>query len=226
VSAAGLLGAGLAGWAGFCLGAQAAGIGGLRRGPRGGRAVSLTFDDGPDPVHTPQVLDILARAGVAATFFLVGRRARAAPDLARRIAGEGHDLGNHTWSHRRLWLAGPGATRDEIERGHEAVARAAGQAPCFFRPPWGLANLAVGPALARLGTPAVLWTVQPEGLGPVAPVRQLDRSLARAEPGAIYDLHDADGVPGAGARLVAYLPALIERLRRGGYALVRLRDLV
>jgi peptidoglycan/xylan/chitin deacetylase (PgdA/CDA1 family) len=188
--------------------------------------VALTFDDGPDPVHTPHVLDILARAEVTATFFLIGRRASAAADLARRIAGDGHELGNHTWSHPRLWLAGPGATRDEIERGHEAVARAAGRAPCFFRPPWGLANLAAGPPLARLGTPSVLWTVQPEGLGPVAPDRQLDRCLARIEPGAICDLHDADGVPGAGNRLVAYLPRLIERLRRGGYALVPLGELV
>lgn len=226
MSAPGLLGAGLAGWAGFCLGAHLVGLGGPRRAVSRRRAVALTFDDGPDSVHTPQVLDILARAGVRGTFFLVGRRARNAAALARRIAGEGHELGNHTWSHPRLWLAGPGATREEIERGHEAVARASGQTPRFFRPPWGLANLAVGPALARLGTPSVRWTVQPEGLGPVAPARQLDRGLARAEAGAIYDLHDADGVPGAGARLVAYLPQLIERLRRGGYAVVPLGELV
>jgi peptidoglycan/xylan/chitin deacetylase (PgdA/CDA1 family) len=218
--------AGAAGWAAYCLGPHLAGRAGTRRGSAGRRAVALTFDDGPDPVHTPRVLDVLARARVAATFFLIGRRAEAADDVARRIAGDGHELGNHTWSHPRLWLAGPGATRDEIERGHEAVTRAARCAPRYFRAPWGLANLAVAPALAALGTPPVLWTVQPEGLGAVDPARQLERSVGRAAPGAIYDLHDADGVPGAGARLVAYLPELIDRLRRGGYALVPLGELV
>ncbi len=227
VRAAPLLGAGLAGWAGFCLGPHLARRAGSRHGRGGRRAVALTFDDGPDPIHTPRVLDILARAGVRATFFLIGRRAEAAAGLARRVADEGHELGNHTWSHRRLWLAGPGATRDEVERGHEAVTRAAGRPPRFFRAPWGLANLAVEPVLAQLGTPPVLWTIQPEGLGAVGPARQLRRSLARVEPGAIYDLHDADGVPGAGARLTAYLPrADRAACGDGGYALVPLGELV
>jgi peptidoglycan/xylan/chitin deacetylase (PgdA/CDA1 family) len=172
------------------------------------------------------VLDMLAAAGGRATFFVVGVQVEQARALVRRLLAEGHELGNHTWSHRALWLAGPRSTREEIERGHEAVAQAAGCAPRFFRAPWGVSNAAVRPVLAGLGTPAVRWTAQPEGLGPVQPERQLDRALARAEPGAIYDLHDADGVPGAGGRLVAYLPGLIERLRRAGYALAPLSELV
>ena len=221
-----LLGAALGAWVAWAPGAHLAGVGGRRRGTATRRAVALTFDDGPDATWTPAVLDILRREQIRATFFLVGRRASAAPDVVRRAAGEGHELGNHTWSHPRLWLAGPGTTRHEIERGHEAISRAAGTEPRFFRAPWGLGNLAVGAAVARLGTPPVGWTVQPEGLGPVAPERQLARSLARAEAGAIYDLHDADGVPGAGCRVAAYLPALIGGLRRAGYALVPLGDLV
>jgi peptidoglycan/xylan/chitin deacetylase (PgdA/CDA1 family) len=222
----GLLAAGPLLWGGWTLGAQLLAFGSAWRGSRTAPAVALTFDDGPDPAHTPAVLDCLERAGVGAAFFLIGRRAAAAPDVVRRIADGGHDLGNHTWSHRSLWLAGPGATREEIERGHDAITSAAGRAPRFFRPPWGLANLAMLPILARLGTPAVFWTAQPEARTAVAPDRQLARALGRVRPGAIYDLHDADGVPGAGRRLTAYLPRLIDGLRDAGYALVPLSRLV
>jgi peptidoglycan/xylan/chitin deacetylase (PgdA/CDA1 family) len=199
---------------------------GRRRGAGREPRVALTFDDGPDPTHTPRVLDVLARERVHGAFFLIGERAAAAPEVARRIADEGHDLGNHTWSHRSLWLSTPRETRRQIERGHEAIATAAGRAPRFFRPPWGMTNLAVSPTLRRLGTPCVLWSVQPEGLRAAAADAQVRHAAAHARPGAILDLHDADGVPGAGARLVKALPALVATLREAGFALVPLRDLL
>ena len=128
--------------------------------------------------------------------------------LARRIAAEGHDLGNHTWSHRSLWLSGPGETGRQVIQGHDAIAQAAGTAPRFFRPPWGLTNLALFPLLRRLGTPCVFWTVQPEGGRAAEASVQVARCRRRAGPGAILDLHDADGVPGAGERaLRARCPA-------------------
>jgi peptidoglycan/xylan/chitin deacetylase (PgdA/CDA1 family) len=212
-------------WATYTWGSHLVPLG-HRRGAGGDRRVALTFDDGPDPMHTPRVLDILARERVHGAFFLIGERAAAAPDVARRIAGDGHDLGNHTWSHRSLWLATPRETRRQIERGHEAIARAAGSAPRFFRPPWGMTNLAMSPTLWRLRTPCVLWSVQPEGLHAAPADRQVRYAAARVGPGAILDLHDADGVPGAGARLVAALPALIAVLRDAGFTLVPLRDLL
>src|SRR5262249_11287951 len=78
-----------------------------RRGSGRERKVALTFDDGPDPEHTPKVLDVLARENVKGTFFLIGQRAAAAPAVVRRIAEEGHDIGNHTWSHRGFRLCCP-----------------------------------------------------------------------------------------------------------------------
>ena len=192
----------------------------------GAGLVALTFDDGPDPDWTPRVLDVLAREGVRAAFFLIGQRARRAPEIARRIAGAGHDLGNHTWSHRSLWRCGPAHTEREIQDGHTAIADAAGEPPRFFRPPWGKTNLAMFGVARQLDTPCVFWTVQPEGRRPVDPAEQARRGIARARAGAIYDLHDADGVPGAGARLVEYLPTLVAGLRAQGYALVPLRELL
>jgi peptidoglycan-N-acetylglucosamine deacetylase len=213
-------------WGAYTWGSHLLTLASIRRGPRERRAVSLTFDDGPDLDWTPRVLDVLAREGVRAAFFLIGQRARRAPELARRIAGAGHDLGNHTWSHRSLWRCGPAHTEREIQDGHTAIADAAGEPPRFFRPPWGKTNLAMFGVARQLDTPCVFWTVQPESRRPVDPAEQARRGIARARAGAIYDLHDADGVPGAGGRLVEYLPTLVAGLRAQGYALVPLRELL
>jgi peptidoglycan-N-acetylglucosamine deacetylase len=213
-------------WGAYTWGSHLLTLASIRRGPRERHAISLTFDDGPDLDWTPRVLDVLAREGVRAAFFLIGQRARRAPELARRIAGAGHDLGNHTWSHRSLWRCGPAHTEREIQDGHTAIADAAGEPPRFFRPPWGKTNLAMFGVARQLDTPCVFWTVQPESRRPVDPAEQARRGIARARAGAIYDLHDADGVPGAGGRLVEYLPTLVAGLRAQGYALVPLRELL
>lgn len=221
-----LAGAGPAVWGAYTWGSHLLTVGSIWRGARDRRAVTLTFDDGPDPEWTPRVLDVLEREGVRGAFFLIGRRADRAAPVTRRIAEAGHDLGNHTWSHSSLWRCGPSETARQIAQGHVAISDAAGRAPAFFRPPWGKTNLAMFATLRRCGVPCVFWTVQPEGRRPVTPAEQARRGTARARAGAIYDLHDADGVPGAGARLVAYLPALITGLRAAGYSLVPLRDLL
>jgi peptidoglycan/xylan/chitin deacetylase (PgdA/CDA1 family) len=184
------------------------------------------LDDGPDPAWTPRVLDVLAREGIRAAFFLVGVRAAAAPAIVRRMSEEGHDLGNHTFGHRNLWRLGRAGTRAEVADGHAAIADAGGTPPRFFRPPWGITNPFLAPALAARGTPCVFWSAQTEGLRPAGPSVQVARALGGAWSGAILDLHDADGVPGAGGRVVGALPAMIAGLRRRGYAMVPLRDVL
>lgn len=213
-------------WAGYTWGSHALTFASVRRGPRFGRKVALTFDDGPDPEHTPRVLDILAAHGARATFFLIGQRAARTGALVRRIAAAGHDLGNHTWSHRSLWLAGPRETARQVSQGHEAISQAAGAPPRFFRPPWGMTNLALFPVLRGLETPCVFWTAQTEGRRPAAPALQVERARRRVRAGTIVDLHDADGVAGAGSRLVEALPAMIGMLAAKGYSLVPLSDLL
>jgi peptidoglycan-N-acetylglucosamine deacetylase len=198
----------------------------VRRGAGSERRIALTFDDGPDPVYTPRVLDILAARKVSASFFLVGERAVRAPDTVRRIAAAGHEVANHGWSHRSLWLCGPARTDGEIGRAQDVLGDLAGAAPRHFRPPWGMVNAAMFGALRHHRLRCVLWSVQPEGLRPAAADAQARHVLRHAHPGAIVDLHDAEGTPRAPARLCAALPAMIDGLRDAGYRLVTVRELL
>jgi peptidoglycan/xylan/chitin deacetylase (PgdA/CDA1 family) len=196
------------------------------RGPLGARRLALTFDDGPDPEWTPRVLDALGAAGVRATFFLVGERAQRAAGVVRRIAVEGHEIGNHSWSHRSLWLCGPRATMAEIRRAHECLGVLAGAPPRHFRPPWGMVNAAMFPILRRVGERCVFWSIQPEGRRPVPAPRQVAHVMDRAQPGAIVDLHDAEGTPAAPARLLQALPPLLDGLRERGYGFATVAELL
>jgi peptidoglycan-N-acetylglucosamine deacetylase len=196
------------------------------RGPRRGQRVALTFDDGPDPDWTPRVLDLLVEADARATFFLVGERARRAPDVVRRIAGEGHEIANHSWSHRSLWLCGPLATREEIARAHDTLTELAGAPPRHFRPPWGMVNAAMFLEVRRVRERCIFWSIQPEGRRPVSAHRQVAYLLRHAHPGAIVDLHDAEGVRAAPSRLLDALPRMIRGLRDRGYTLSTVTDLL
>jgi peptidoglycan/xylan/chitin deacetylase (PgdA/CDA1 family) len=192
----------------------------VHRGPgSAGRRIALTFDDGPDPDWTPRVLDVLAARDVRATFFLVGDRATRASGTVLEIAARGHEVGSHGWSHRSLWLCGPRRTAAEIDRAQSALADLAGAAPRLFRPPWGMVNAAMFPLLRTRGLRPVFWSIQPEGLRPAPAETQVAHVVGRAHPGAIVDLHDAEGTPGAPSRVLAALPAMIDGLRATGYSL-------
>ncbi|MGH7392977.1 MAG: polysaccharide deacetylase family protein [Candidatus Rokuibacteriota bacterium] len=211
------------GWAGL---PHLATVGSVWSGPGDRRRVALTFDDGPDAAWTPRVLDLLGRHGARATFFLVGERAARAPGVVRAIADAGHEVGNHGWSHTSLWRCGPRRTAAEIGRAHHTLGDLAGRAPGHFRPPWGMVNAAMFPLLRRLGERCVFWTIQPEGLTPRPGAAQAGHVLRRARPGAIVDLHDADGVAGAGPRLAEALPPMLDGLRAAGYDLVTVAELI
>lgn len=109
----------------------------MTRLPSKGRRLFLTFDDGPDPVHTPLVLDLLKRHGATASFFLVGQQVAQHPDVVRRIVAEGHAIGNHSWSHPLMTQLPLADQVGEIQRTDEALAAFDGQARHLFRPPCG-----------------------------------------------------------------------------------------
>jgi peptidoglycan/xylan/chitin deacetylase (PgdA/CDA1 family) len=199
----------------------------VRNGPTNDRTVALTFDDGPDPVFTPRVLDILAQFGVRATFFVIGKRAEQHPKIICTIAGAGHEVGNHTYTHRPLWLLPPRQTREEIDRCASVLTAILGKPPRYFRPPWGLSNLAAVWHCTYIQQQRVLLSLRGEGWLPCAKPETIVRITAqRVHPGAIIDLHDGGGFARTPARLVAALPGLLRLIQACGYRCLTLSELL
>ncbi|PYN89005.1 MAG: polysaccharide deacetylase family protein [Candidatus Rokuibacteriota bacterium] len=215
-----------AAWAAYAWGAHLLAPGCVSRGPATHRRIALTFDDGPDPVWTERILAVLDRERVSASFFLVGERAARVLETVGRIAAAGHEIGSHGWSHRSLWFCGPRRTENEIARAQHFLSDAVGAPIRHFRPPWGMLNAAMFGALRRHGQRCVLWSIQPEGLRATPPVRQVEHVLDHAHPGAIVDLHDAEGVRDAPERLLVALSPMIAGLRRLGYDFATVGELL
>ncbi|MFD8415350.1 polysaccharide deacetylase family protein [Streptomyces sp. NPDC059650] len=175
-------------------------------------AMVLTFDDGPDPHYTPTILDTLARYRVPALFFVCGERADENRDLLRRMADEGHVIGNHTWSHPRIpRLSRPGLT-DEIASTSEVVAKTVGEAPVWFRAPYGAWNRAAFEIGAELGMEPLAWTVDSMDWTDPGTSVVVSHVLQGAAPGVIVLNHDAGGDRTQSVRaLDTYLPQLIAR---------------
>ncbi len=163
----------------------------LARLPDVGRAVWLTIDDGPSE-DTPAMLDLLDRHGARATFFLVGERAQARPDLVGEILRRGHGIGNHTQTHpqAKFWRLGPFAMASEIGEAQRALERIAGRAPVWFRSVVGMTNPFVAASLRRHGLTRVAWTARGFDAVDADPVRVLQRIQRGLRPGAIVLLHE------------------------------------
>ncbi len=192
----------------------------LTRLPGGRRTIALTFDDGPNPEATPRLLDTLAAHDVRATFFLLGRHVSRWPALARRVAEEGHQIGNHGFEHRRLHFAGPSRARRDVGEGRAAIHAACGVETHHFRAPHGFRSPFVSPAARAVGERTVGWSLgvrdsDRPGVGEIA-----HRVLTGVAPGSIVLLHDGDGYDPLGDRLqtVAAVGDIIPALRDRGYA--------
>lgn len=196
---------------------------------RGARdAVYLSFDDGPNARATPAILDTLARHAAPAGFFMVGRHARACPDLARDAAAAGHLIGNHTETHLKLHRRLPARINGELVAAHESLAESAGVAPVMFRAPHGYRNPFVGPVTRRLGYTVFGWTfgVWDTARPGVDTIRRRVRERLRG--GAIVLLHDGDGYDADGDRsqTAAALPGIITDIRDAGFRLGCLSELL
>ncbi|MCL6634470.1 MAG: polysaccharide deacetylase family protein [Peptococcaceae bacterium] len=203
----------------------------VSRAPAGSRRIAITFDDGPDPVYTPQILDILGRYQVKACFFVVGAKARAHPELVRQIVQAGHEIGNHGFHHRAAWLLGPGATTREIGETSRVIEELTGRNTRFCRPAWGLFNLISIWYCWLKGLKVVLWTYMSwDWIRRATPESIARKVLSRIKDGAILVFHDSDSTPGAArggpARVVAALPVILEEIRRKGMRVVPLEEII
>ena len=176
--------------------------------------IALTFDDGPHPVYTLQLLDILRRMHTPATFFVVGEQVEKNPGLVRLEVAEGNEVADHTYDHVNLTLIPPELVTYELDRCDAAITKATGAHVRFFRPPGGEYNGEVLRTVSRQGFITTLWTDDPGDFMKPPPNVILKRTLAHLENGAIILLHD--GIP----ETLQALPALITEARQRGYRFV------
>ncbi|HSN18256.1 MAG TPA: polysaccharide deacetylase family protein [Gammaproteobacteria bacterium] len=200
----------------------------VSRGPRGGDAVALSFDDGPDPQVTPAVLEQLKRHGARATFFVIGRQLAAHPELGRRIVAEGHVVANHSWQHSYLqnfrlreWQTA------EISRAERAIEEVTGQASTrLYRPPVGMKTGDQARAVGALGLKVIAWSVHSRDTVDPDPVSMARRVLRHIRGGDIVLLHDGDRVPGRRQSCAEAVRLILEGLHAKGLRAVTVPELL
>ena len=193
------------------------------RGDGEARGVALTFDDGPSPEHTPRVLELLAKAGVRATFFVIGRKAAAHPELVRAIAAGGHAIGVHSHDHDRLFsMRRPAYVRADLEKAVRTLEEITGERPTLFRPPIGHTNAIIAKEARALELEMVGWSVRAlDGVGGAKPERVAERVVGGLRDGAVVLLHDAAERDDRTPASVAALPRVLEVMDARGLAGVR-----
>lgn len=185
------------------------------RGRTDTNSVALTFDDGPSP-DTERILDALGAHEASATFFMVGREVESLPGIAQRVLAEGHEVGNHSYSHSSFLYQRGSKTREQIQRAQEAIAETVGVIPRLARPPYGVRTPAYFRAARALDLQTVQWDVAGFDWKRITPRQISDNVLRKARPGSIILLHDGDG-DGAGKNTrkntAEALPLMIRGLR-------------
>ncbi|MFB6438249.1 polysaccharide deacetylase family protein [Streptomyces sp. NPDC056411] len=210
--------------------ARLAATGGGRSAPHGtaadevdcrkAKCVALTFDAGPSE-HTNRLLDILKREKVHATFFLLGKNhVDRRPAEVKRIAAEGHELANHTWSHQILTEIEPAAAERELSRVQEAVHRITGTTPTLMRPPQGRTDEKVSDISKKLGLAQVLWSVTAKDYQTNDSALITKRVLEQTERDGVILLHDI--YPGT----VPAVPGILKELKKRGYTVVTVSQLL
>lgn len=183
--------------------------------------LALTFDDGPHATLTPQLLDLLAARNVRATFFVVGNRIGQHRDIMMRMAQEGHEIGNHSWSHPSLSGLSDSAILLQIDRTSVAITEAVGRPPVTMRPPYGNLSSRQGRMLhASRGLANVLWSVDTEDWRRPGEDVVVNRIVTRSRPGAVVLAHDIV------APTIRAMPRAIDALLIRGYQFVTVSELL
>jgi peptidoglycan-N-acetylglucosamine deacetylase len=196
--------------------------------PRGSKQIALTFDDGPNDPHTLDLLDVLAKHNVRATFFLIGRYVRQRPDIATEIAKQGHVIGNHTFTHPLLSFHSGAAIRKEILECRQAITDAVGEHSTLFRPPWGARRPAVFRIVRQVGLEPIMWSVTGYDWDPPS-VEYIEKKItSRIRGGDVVLLHDG-GHKAFGAdrsKTVETVDRLIARYKEKEHAFVTIPEMM
>lgn len=180
------------------------------------KIIALTFDDGPHSRHTPAILDVLQKHQVPATFFVLGARAQAQPELLRRMNREGHQIGNHTWNHRFTKHTPLSEIQEQFQRTSETLYRITGVEPTVLRTPGGLVT---NDLLQTSLRPIVLWSVDTRDWSNRTPLIIRNRATRQIHPGAVVLMHDIYYAT------VLALDPMISDLKRQGYRFVTVDEL-
>ncbi|MFD3706882.1 polysaccharide deacetylase family protein [Nocardia sp. NPDC058658] len=184
------------------------------------KVVALTFDDGPT-ARTPEVLRMLEAAQVPATFYLIGDNLATHPEYGAAIVAAGHELGNHSYTHRRMVLISGDTVREEIERTDAEIRRAGFQGPITFRPPYGKKLWSLPHYLAEHDRTTVTWDVEPDSAGGASRETIVRDAIDQTRPGSIILLHVMQGGESAAA-----VPEIVDGLRAKGYRFVTVSELL
>ena len=185
--------------------------------------IALTFDDGPNPYYTPQVLAILQQYQVHATFFCIGRLVELYPALVQQEYHAGNIIGNHSWWHPDLTLLSPPSIQFQLVHTSQAIQAAIGVRPAFFRPPYGKMSVEVLTQVYHLGLTTIVWNDEARDWQLPGVNVIIQRIFRLAGNGAIILLHDGGGDR---SQTVAALPSIIEGLRQSGFQLVTVQKLL
>lgn len=197
----------------------ASAIGVARRLPAQSGGVALTFDDGPHPLGTPALLDLLGEAGARATFFLIGEQVERMPDIAARITEGGHLIALHGYRHRNLLRVTPRALARDLDRAHAVIAQASGQAPALYRPPYGIFSPAGLALVRRRGWAPLLWSRWGHDWRRFNTAERIASEVTEdLSPGDVLLLHDADHYSARDSwrNTIAAMPRILETLARLG----------
>ena len=186
-----------------------------------GMFIAITFDDGPNPELTPRLLDMLKERDIKATFFVVGKNAEEYPSIVARMAQEGHEVANHSWSHPALTKLGVESFRKQIENTNDAIAKATGKRPVLMRPPYGATNAGLNKRLSeQFGLKVILWSVDPLDWKYRNSNRVYTSIVQNTRPGSIILAHDIH------ATTVAAMPSTLDALLAKGYKFVTVSELI
>lgn len=195
-------------------------------GPQNEKQIALTFDDGPDPRVTSDLLDVLKEEEVPATFFLLGARAKAYPDLVLRTHNEGHLIGNHGYWHNPIIQLSDQQATFEIEQTQQVIEQIIGVKTTLHRPPFGLLNEQKVEAIKELDYSIILWSVDTEDWKASPPDQIVETVLETVKPGSIILHHDGSNWDTDLTGTVTAVKKEIKELKKQGYTFVTVNDLL